>query len=734
MVERRGAAQDVPSPEEIAAQLERLLQDQRFRHSESLSRFLRYTVQETLEGRAGELKEQVLGLEVFHRGEDFDPRIDTIVRVQAGKLRTRLDQYYQGEGAADAVVISLPKGGYVPVFNRRSPTAPPPVAPRTRIRVWLAGAAILLSLLLAAGWWLLRRDRPMVSLSSPSRLTADIGVNIFPTVSRDGKLVVYSSDRGGRDLDLWLLPPSGGNPVQLTRDPGADITPDISPDGSWVVYRSNREQGGLYLASVHGNEQRRLTDGGWRPRFSPDGSTIAFQAAGDRPGGELFVIPVTGGSPRRVDVGGQIQLGGVPIWTPDGSHLIFSGAGPAGITDWWAVPRQGGEVVCTGLAAQLRSQGLGELNVETVPGDWIGNDLLFALVGDGSASLWKVPIAPKSWKVAGPARQVTSGSALELGPRASVTGRIVFSSDNQLTHLWSLSLSKPDAPLEQLTTDSSLRPGHFRGPAVFTVSPRFLAFSSHRNGNADIWIKEIASGKEWAITSGPENEEDPLLSPDDNSVAYVVRKGTQRSIYVLELNRRLAREICAGCGRIYAWHPDGRRLLAGAAAAGGTSLQIVDAATGARSDWVRDNETSVHFAALSPDGRRLALAARSHGSPELRLSVAPMENDRPADRTRWTTLPDVEAAASLSWSATGDRIYFFSEADGRRCLWGCRWDGFKLHGPQAVRHFHDNRRYPWNTWLSAGHDHLVFALTESSSNIWSIEMRAGAPSRSGPPS
>src|SRR5690349_4081930 len=80
-------------------------------------KFLRYIVEETLAGRAGELKEHVLGREACGRGDDFDPRLDPVVRVQAGKLRARLAAYYQGEGSEEPLRIHLPKGSYVPEFH-----------------------------------------------------------------------------------------------------------------------------------------------------------------------------------------------------------------------------------------------------------------------------------------------------------------------------------------------------------------------------------------------------------------------------------------------------------------------------------------------------------------------------------------------------------------------------------------------------------------------------------------
>src|SRR5437899_8181920 len=102
-------------------QLERILKSAPLVSSPSLSRFLRYIVEETLAGRSGNIREFTLGVHVFDRGEDFNPRLDPIVRVQARNLRARVAKYYETQGVDDPIFIELPKGTYVPIFHQRIP-------------------------------------------------------------------------------------------------------------------------------------------------------------------------------------------------------------------------------------------------------------------------------------------------------------------------------------------------------------------------------------------------------------------------------------------------------------------------------------------------------------------------------------------------------------------------------------------------------------------------------------
>jgi hypothetical protein len=91
-----------------------------------LVQLLRFVVAATLKGEAIYLKETTIGVAVFGRSPDYDPKVDTIVRSQAWRLRAKLKKYYTSEGREDAVVIDLPLGHYVPVFSvRQKPGAGP---------------------------------------------------------------------------------------------------------------------------------------------------------------------------------------------------------------------------------------------------------------------------------------------------------------------------------------------------------------------------------------------------------------------------------------------------------------------------------------------------------------------------------------------------------------------------------------------------------------------------------
>jgi tetratricopeptide (TPR) repeat protein len=103
--------------EAVRRQLEQVLKSPGFARNERLCGFLRFVVERHVDGRSKELKESVIGIEVFGREPSYDTKADPIVRTEARRLRTRLREYYDGPGAGDTLVIDVPKGGYVPVIR-----------------------------------------------------------------------------------------------------------------------------------------------------------------------------------------------------------------------------------------------------------------------------------------------------------------------------------------------------------------------------------------------------------------------------------------------------------------------------------------------------------------------------------------------------------------------------------------------------------------------------------------
>jgi adenylate cyclase len=190
---------DVPEPE-VRAALKKILESAEFAKAKRVGEFLRFATEEVLAGRGDRLKAFSIAREVYGRDETFDPRSDTIVRVEAGRLRQRLAAYYESEGRRDPVRIEIPKGGYNPTFKWNEevtdlplvpkPQSVPESTPRTfRNPRYVIGGLVLAIVAILAGWALLERSEeappnaPGVVHKGQSRASTAL-LAILPLVTR----------------------------------------------------------------------------------------------------------------------------------------------------------------------------------------------------------------------------------------------------------------------------------------------------------------------------------------------------------------------------------------------------------------------------------------------------------------------------------------------------------------------------------------------------------------------
>jgi tetratricopeptide (TPR) repeat protein/TolB-like protein len=235
---------------------------------------LEYVVQQTLEGRAADIKEYTIGVDVFERGADFDPKADSIVRYEARRLRAKLHEYYAGAGANDPVIIHLPKGGYVPEFEWKEG---PPATAVTKPRQWsldwrwsaACGALALLAVAAGIAWWRSHQPAP-----TPS-------VFVLPFVNPDAT-TRYLSDGLREEIQEGLARISGLR-VLVNAPSGMNLN-------GVTDYRSlGRKLGVVTILSGEFSHQRSSLSVRYRLVRTADGSLLA---AGSRaaPNGALTGI------------------------------------------------------------------------------------------------------------------------------------------------------------------------------------------------------------------------------------------------------------------------------------------------------------------------------------------------------------------------------------------------------------------------------------------------------------
>ncbi len=301
----------------VRAQLDRILASAAFTDAERARRFLRYVVNCALEGRSGEIKEFVIAVEVLGRSTSFDPKTDPIVRVEAKRLRDRLSSYYAGEGWSDAVLISLPKGGYVPEFSERQ-------VPKKQRRFVLQFAGWILFGLAAA-------VLVFLYLLKPAESTSTLRLSILPpegtsfesfAVSPDGRKVAFTAVSNGQ-LMLWVRALDSLDAKAL---PGTEFAtyPFWSSDGRSIGFFTTSK---LKVIEIAGGPARDVADAvaGQGATWNSNGSILFCP----RPLGVVYQIPISGGPSKPVtslDAARGEVAHRFPVFLPDGRHFLYLAA------------------------------------------------------------------------------------------------------------------------------------------------------------------------------------------------------------------------------------------------------------------------------------------------------------------------------------------------------------------------------------------------------------------------
>ena len=694
------------------------------------------------------LFEMATGRRAFARRFDWTPQPAQDIEPGLRALVLRLlqqDPARRYQTAAD-LISDLERLEHKHVEPRASP----------RRWMWMGAATLTLIASVVIALILARREQTLQAVEL-TRVTSDAGFTAFPALSHDGRLLVYASDRGGGPLNLWVQQVGPGNPVRITNSVVNDSEPAFSPDASLVVFRSELEGGGVYTVPALGGTPRRIAPQGRRPRFSPDGQWIAYWV-GERhqfSSNAVYVVRSTGGEPRRL--ASSFFSAFDPLWSPDGRQLLFVGAEtdkakPAERYDWWMVPVDGGTPVATGALPALRGKGVFPVWNET--GDWLDDVVVFAAstsqyasaVSTGAvdqSSIWSVRFAPNPWRRAGDPRQLTVASRVEVEPSlaraADGTFRLALTSATRggNSDIWTLPVRANDGTVagEMHRVTSTVVDNTY--PSI-SRDGRQVVFSSERSRNVDVFVRDLQSGTETALTSTDLNEFSPRLSADGSKVLYYVYRPDQKpsfSFWVVSASGGMPRQVCSDCdGPTYDWSGDATKVIWRDLPPGRTGrVRVHDIESGKDEVVVEHPKYSLTLPRLSTDDSWLVFNAVITQT-QRRIFVAPLDNWRaPQDPSRWIAITDGHTPdRNAAWSPDGNLVYFLSERDGFHCFWAQRLDPMTKRPrgqPFAVQHFHQAQKN-WEPTdftglqLSIGPDSLVFPLRERTGNIWLATLAA----------
>ena len=493
---------------------------------------------------------------------------------------------------------------------------------------WLAAvgsvAAVSMALLGAWFWqtWTVRPSPLEVLHPTFTQITSQAGLEWFPSLSPDGKWVVYGADTEG-NRDIVLQSTTGQRPINLTADSATDDDqPAFSPDGERIAFRSSRDGGGIFVMGRTGEAVRRLTRRGFKPTWAPGGRELAFttENADLDPQNtlglsSLWAVDVASGEER--------QLGNVdavlPSWSPHGHRIAYTTRGAiAGSTrlDVWTVDRFGANPVA------VTTDGSRNWNPVWAPD---GRHLYFVSGRGGPINLWRVAIDETSGKTTGLPEAVTTPAPFVAHIAISADGtRIAYSSILRSRNLQKLRIDPatgtPRGEATWITTGSRLWANPDPSP-----DGQWVVFYSSVQPEGDLYIARTDGTGLRQLTSGAETiDRMPRWSPDSQWIAYHSIRGKDQYLWKIRPDGSQFQQLSPLADAIYpAWSPDGSRIAVLMAEGIGhpeNNVYVFDASR----PWIEqkpevippppDSPDEFVVNAWSPDGSQLAgqagLAAR----------------------------------------------------------------------------------------------------------------------------
>jgi Tol biopolymer transport system component/DNA-binding SARP family transcriptional activator len=605
---------------------------------------------------------------------------------------------------------------WVAVLHGRGPGAEPTKSP-TRGR-WLLLAA---ALLLAGITMLVLRPRPRdVIFGATHPVAVEGALELDPAMSPDGKAVAYATDRAGQ-MRIVLRQLAGGPPLSISDSlPGYHRAPRWSPDGSRIAFQSG---GTIYVVSALGGMPRPLVrpsaPSGWvaYPAWSPDGKQIAYVE-----NSVVFVRSVDGGPPRRL---ASINAPHGLAWSPDGQWIAFV-SGNAAFTfgaQPWGSPTNLGNIAPSSIwlvqasgGAPIRLTDDASLNASPA---WLPRSraLLFVSSRLGGREIFRLAVDRNGKPAANPVRLSTGLNAQTVSVSADGK-RSAYSVFTYSANVWAL-----DLPPKPPTTVAAARPVTNGSQAVeglaISSDGRWLAFDSDRNGTQEIYRQSLTGGEPEQLTQSPDPDFLSSWSPDGKEIAfYSYRRGTRR-VYVMPAEGGQAREVAPTLAnqRNPVWAPDGQGLVF-SASEGEQPSQIYVGRRRPDSTWETPHRVTTDGGALpqwSPDGRRIAFinerAVWLIGSGGGRSSLL-----IPAGDSIRYGVPNM-----LQWEPSGKRIFYKAfDANGQASIWSVASDG---GGPATLLvRFDDPTRTSSRPEFATDGKRIYFTLGQRQSDVWTVDL------------
>jgi Tol biopolymer transport system component len=576
------------NPSEVQAQLERILASSVFSASARSAQFLRFCVEQSLQGNQDQIKESTVAVEVFGRTPDYNPRTDPIVRVHAKRLREKLDVYYTAQGTHDPIRITIPKGGYIPQAVRTLPVTKIDFSDWPSDKTDKLHAATIQNISKTKALWF-------------SRVTIVLLLMIIAAI-------VFAYHRTATHSPVHIL----GEAFPLNASPGRERNPSWSPNGQLLAFSwdgGSRESQKIYLQKIGQSQPYRLTRSlqpEYRPVWSPDGKDIAFIRYLDSGHFEVLQDSLADGSEQSIGVFTYYWpiLEDAPAldWSPDGKSLLVaeqsSALSPVRLLLF---------TLATGERRPLTNPTPGTSG--DLEGKFSPNGTLVAFHRGGFGDLYLVSI---DGEAASPAHKLTMGNPGIIGISWTRDGkRILFGShqDGSEWGIWQVDVDGKNL--------SALLSGGFDATSP-TVSPDGASLAvEHENRITNLTAISLDKTKPDHLFA-PSSRQDysPVFSPDGKKVVFVSTRSGPMELWLANADgsniQQLTKIGGAGFPLSPSWAADGKKILFSLRKEGQTNLAISNVRDGAIQQL-----TFGHDRALSPfyssDGQYIYFISNSGG-------------------------------------------------------------------------------------------------------------------------
>ena len=637
--------------------------------------------------------------------------------VEEGNLNYNISQIRKALGDNEEgvrYVQTLPKQGYRFVATVTQVPSLTDAAlvdkPRLRWAQWAAAITILASAAILAS--ALVKNRTAKSAPTLTRLTSWSGLTISPALSNDGTLLAYASDREGEgSLHIWVQPVRGREPLRITNGPANDDSPSFSPDGREIAFRSERDGGGVYVVPVTGGDPKRLVPLGRRPRYSPDGRWIAYWIGTDTavgltqsrfplPGSaKMYIIPSAGGTPQQLRP--DFAAVSYPVWTPDSKHILFLGnRDPQLIYEPSDLRQAGADSVdwwvtpieggpAIPTGANAAFRAMGLASISQVPQQWTP-DTLGVLVSP------ELDGAQNLWRVPVSRNDwKVSGVPQRLTFGTAMEAEASVAGNRIAFASLNANLNIWSIPIDPNRAAVSDVPQRLTQEVFDHIYPAIspdgqkVLYSSRRSGTRDLWMKDLATGEEKVLSTPPWSVFGSVFSPDGSKVAYRSIENHESVVSIVPLYGG-SREKIAACPAMGGWSSDGRRLLC--IGTDPARIYALDLEARHSIPFLNHATWTLWQPQFCADNRWILFNATSPGRS--RIFVAPVRAQGLIPESDWIAITDGIWDDIPRWSPDGKTVYFISERDGYRCIWAQRLNSSKhpLGAAIPVFHAHEARR------------------------------------------